>query len=88
MRACIEAFNQARGGGVAGHKAGCGYPLLSERSGAPLAVLKPTGNAGTVQASWWNGLRWATPGRFGIATAPPDATLGHIASEPHFWSNA
>ncbi len=52
MRARIEAFNQARGGGVAVHKAGRGYSLLSERAHAPLARLKPTGDADTVQVLW------------------------------------
>ncbi len=33
MRARIEAFNQARGGGVAVHKAGHGYSLTSQRTG-------------------------------------------------------
>ncbi len=88
IRARIEAFNQARGGGVAVHKAGRGYSLTSERTGAPLARLKLTGDADTVQVLWWNGQRWAAPGPFGIATMPLDAALNHIASEPHFWINA
>ena len=88
MRARIEAFNQARGGGVAVHKAGRGHSLLSERTGAPIARLKPTGDADTVQVLWWNGQRWGASGPFGIATMPLDATLDHIASEPHFWINA
>ena len=88
MRERIEAFNQARGGGVAVHKAGRGYSLTSERTGAPLARLKPTGNADTVQVLWWNGQRWAAPGPFGIETMTFDEALDHIASEPHFWINA
>ena len=88
MRERIEAFNQARGGGVAVHKAGRDYSLLSERTGAPLARLKLAGDAGKVQVLWWNGQRWAAPGSFGIATMPLDAALDHIASEPHFWINA
>ena len=88
MRARIEAFNRARGGGVAVQKAGRGYSLLSERTGAPLARLKPTGEADKVQVFWWNGQRWTAPGPFGIATMPLDAALDHIASEPHFWINA
>ena len=36
MRARIEAFNQARGGGVAVHNAGRGYSLRSERTGVTL----------------------------------------------------
>ena len=88
MRARIEAFNQARGGGVAVHKAGHGYSLVSQRTGAPLARLKPTGDADKVQVFWWNGLRWGASGPFGILIMPLDAALDHIASEPHFWINA
>lgn len=88
MRERIEAFNQARGGGVAVQKAGRGYSLTSQRTGAPLARLKPTGDANKVQVLWWDGQRWAAPGPFGIATMPLDAALDYIASEPHFWTNA
>ena len=88
MRERIEAFNQARGGGVAVHKAGRGYSLTSERTGAQLARLKPAGDADMVQVLWWNGQRWAAPGPFGIATMPLNAALDYIASEPHFWINA
>ena len=88
MRARIEAFNQACGGSVAVQKAGRGYSLISERTGAPLARLKPTGDADKVQVLWWNGLRWGASGPFGIATMPLNAALDHIASEPHFWINA
>ena len=88
MRARIEAFNQARGGGVAVHKAGRGYSLTSERTGAPLARLKLTGDTDTVQVFWWKDQRWAAPELFAIATMPLDAALDYIASEPHFWINA
>ena len=88
MRERIEAFNQAHGGGVAVHKAGRGYSLTSERTGAPLARLKPAGDADKVQVLWWNGQRWAAPGPFGIETMTLDEALGRIASEPHFWINA
>ena len=49
VRERITAFNQARGGGVLVHKAGHGYSLLSERTGAPIARLRPTGDADKVQ---------------------------------------
>jgi len=88
MWARIKAFNQARGGGVAVHRAGHGYTLTSQRTGAPLARLKPTRDADKVQVLWWNGQRWGASGPFGIATMPLDAALDHIASEPHFWTNA
>jgi len=82
MPARIEAFNQARGGGVAVHKAGHGYSLTSQRTSAPLARLKPTGNADEVQVLWWNGQRRGASGPFGIVTMPLDAALDHIASKP------
>jgi len=88
MRERIEAFNQAHGGGVAVHKAVRGYSLTSERTGAPIARLKPTGDADKVQVLWWNGQRWAAPGPFGIETMTLDEVLGRVASEPHFWINA
>jgi len=55
MRERIEAFNQARGGGVAVHKAGRGCTLTGQRTGAPLARLKSTGDADKVQVLRWNG---------------------------------
>jgi len=64
------------------------YSLTSERTGAPLARLKPTEDADTVQVLWRNGQRWAAPGPFGIATMSLGAALDHIASELHFWINA
>ena len=88
MRESIETFNQARGGGVAVHRAGRGYSLTSQRTGAPLARLMPTGDADKVQVLWWNGQRWVASGPFGIATMTLDAALDYIASEPHFWINA
>jgi len=70
------------------HKAGRGYTLTSQRTGTPLARLKQTGDADTVQVPWWNGQCWAAPGPFGVATMPLGAALDYIASEPHFWINA
>jgi hypothetical protein len=61
VRERIEAFNQARGGGVLVHKAGRGYSLLSERTGAPIARLRPTGDADKVQVLWWE---WRVLGGF------------------------
>lgn len=88
LRERIEAFNQARGGGVLVRKAGRGYTLVSERSGAPLARLKPAGEGDRVQILWWNGERWGASGPFGIATMPLDRALDSIASDPTFWVNA
>jgi hypothetical protein len=84
----IKAFNRARGGGVVVEKAARGYSLRSERSGAPIARLKPTGDGDKVQVLWWNGERWGASGPFGIVTMPLDEALGYIASEPAFWIRA
>jgi hypothetical protein len=88
VRERIEAFNQARGGGVLVHKAGRGYSLLSERTGAPIARLRPTGDADRVQVLWWNGECWGASGPFGIAIMPLNEALDYIASEPAFWIHA
>jgi hypothetical protein len=88
MRERIEAFNQARGGGVAVHKAGRGYTLVSDRTGLPVARLRPTGEADKVEVLWWNGQRWGASGPFGIATMPLDKALDYVASEPSFWIHA
>jgi len=63
MRERIEAFNQARGGGVAVHRAGRGYTLTSQHTGAPLARLKPTGDAEGASAL----VDWPTLGRLRAA---------------------
>jgi hypothetical protein len=88
MRERIEAFNHARGGGVRVNKAGRGYTLVSERTGLPLAKLKPSGDSDKVQVLWWNGQRWGASGPFGIATMTLDRALDYIASDPTFWVNA
>ena len=80
MLARIQAFNRIRGGGVAIQKAARGYSLLSQRSGAPIARLRPTGEGDKVQVLWWNGERWGASGPFGIATMPLDEAL---PSEAH-----
>jgi hypothetical protein len=84
----IKSFNRARGGGVVVQKAARGYSLLSERSGSPIARLRPTGAGDKVQVLWWNGERWGASGPFGIVTMPPDEALDYIASEPAFWIHA
>jgi len=84
MRERIEVFNQARGGGVAVHRARRGYPLTSERTRAPLARLKPARDADKAQVPWWDGQRWAAPEPSGIEPMPLDNALDYIASEPHF----
>ena len=73
--------------GVAVRRTGYGYSLISEHTGAPIARLKPTGDADRVQVLWWNGRSWGASGPLGIATMPLDAALDYIASEATFWIN-
>lgn len=81
----IQSFNWARGGEVVVQKAARGYSLLSERSRAPIARLRPTGDGDKVQVLWWNGERWRASGSFGMVTMPLHEALDYIASEPAFW---
>jgi hypothetical protein len=80
----IAAFPWARGGVVV-ERTARGYSLFSARTGAPVARLRPTGEADKVQVLWWNGERWGASGPFGIATMPLDKALAYIAAEPDFW---
>jgi hypothetical protein len=66
-------------------KRGAGYSLLSGRSGAPVARLRPAADAGKVQVLWWDGERWKAPGPFGTPTMTLDRALDYIASERAFW---
>ena len=81
----IATFHRARGGGVTVRKTARGDSLFSARTGAPIARLRPTGEADKVQVLWWNGERWGASGPFGIATMPLDKALDYIADEPAFW---
>jgi hypothetical protein len=64
MRERIAAHPWPRGG-VAVIRANRGYTLYSRRTGGPVARLRPTGKADTVQVLWWRREAWATPGDFG-----------------------
>jgi hypothetical protein len=83
----IKAFPFVEGAVVV-RKVGRGYSLLSARTGASIARLRPTGEADRVQVLWWNGKRWGASGTFGLATMPLDKALDHIATEPAFWIHA
>ena len=63
---------------------GGGYSLLSRRTGAPVARLRPTDDPAKVQVLWWNGERWKAPGPFGTTTMTLDQALDYIASERAF----
>jgi len=79
----LAAFCQAHD--VVVDKRGRGYSLLSGRTGAPVARLRPTPDAEKVQVLWWDGERWKAPGPFGTPTMILDQALDFIASEPAFW---
>ena len=59
----IEAFNRSRGGGVVVRRAAKGYSLYSERSGGPVARLKPTGEDGKVRVLAWHREKWGPADR-------------------------
>jgi hypothetical protein len=84
----IEAFPYTGRGGVVARKLASGYSLFSARTGAPIARLRPTGEADKVQVLWWNGERWGASGPFGILTMPLDNALDYLATEPAFWIHA
>jgi len=84
----IKTFRHAGRDEVVVRKVARGYSLFSARTGAPIARLRPTGEADKVQVLWWNGERWGGSGPFGIATMSLDKALDHIATEPAFWIHA
>jgi len=84
----IATFQHAGRGEVIVRKVARGCSLFSAGTGAPIARLRPTGEADMVQVLWWNGERWGASGPFGIATMPLDKALDHIATEPAFWIHA
>jgi hypothetical protein len=83
---CLEAFCRAHD--VRADKKGRGVSLLSTRTGAPVARLRATKEAGKVQVLWWNGERWRAPGPFGTPTMTLERALDYIASESAFWIHA
>ena len=60
----IEAFQHAGRGEVIVRKVGRGYSLFSADTGAPIARLRPTGEADMVQVLWWSGERSDASGPF------------------------
>ena len=79
----LETLCQAHD--VVVEKRGRGYSLLSRRTGAPVARLRPTDDPEKVQVLWWNGERWKDPGPSGRLTMPVAQAVEYIASEPAFW---
>jgi hypothetical protein len=87
MRERIAAHPWPRGG-VEVIRATRGYTLYSRRTGGPVARLRPTRKADTVQVLWWRREAWAAPGDFGPLILPLDEALNFIATEGFFWINA
>jgi hypothetical protein len=85
----IQAFNTANGGGVVIRKAAKGYSLYQERTGQPVARLRPTGKGDQVEVMWWrsHGERWDQIGDFGPMVMALDDALEYVAKDPmgFFW---
>jgi hypothetical protein len=88
LLARIEAFNQAKGGGVVVQKASRGYSLFRADTGRPVARLRPTGKGDRVEILWWSHRdRWDQIGDFGPMLKTLDKALAYIARDPMgcFW---
>lgn len=84
----IEAFNEAKGGGVGVRKHARGYTLFIELTGMPLARLRPVGDGRFYDVLFWSYReRWKAIGDFGGVRLPLDEALQFIAEDPMgcFW---
>ena len=89
MRARIEAYPwPPQRGGVKVVRANKGYTLYSQRTGGPVARLRPTGQDDKIQVLWWRRDAWGDPGPFGREVMPLEDALEFIASEGFFWIHA
>ena len=76
----IEAFNQAKGGGVIIQRAAKGYSLFREENGKPIARLRPTSKGDQVEVLWWSHRdKWEQIGDFGPLLMSLDEALMYIA---------
>ncbi len=75
-------------GGVEVVRANRGYTLYRQRTGGPVARLRPTGKADDVQVLWWRREAWGNPSPFGREVMPLNDTLEFIATEGFFWIHA
>jgi hypothetical protein len=82
----IEAYPWPRGGVTVRRLSG-GYSLISARTSAPVARLRPIPGDDRVEVLWWRRGAWGRAGPFG-AVLPLDDALAFIASEPPFWIRA
>ena len=74
-------------GSVQARRVRGGYTLVSARTGAPVARLKPLSSDDRVEVLWWRRDAWGPTGPFGAVLALDDA-LAFIAAEPAFWIRA
>jgi hypothetical protein len=83
----IEAFSQAKGGGVIIRRAARGYSLFREANGKPIARLRPTGEDDQVEVMWWRRDKWDEIGDFGPMVMSLDEALEFINKDPMgcFW---
>ena len=84
----IEAFNQAKGGGVIIRRAAKGYSLFREDNGRSIARLRPTGKGDWVEVMWRSHRdKWDQIGDFGPMVMPLDEALAYINKDPIgcFW---
>ena len=83
----IAAYPWPRGG-VRARRVRGGYTLISARTGAPVARLKPLPSSdGRFEVLWRRRETWGPAGPFGAAFEI-DGALAFIASEPAFWIRA
>ena len=82
----IAAYAWPRGGAEVRRVRG-GYTLISARTGAPVARLKPLPSNDCFEVLWWRRDAWGPAGPFG-AVLPLDDALAFIAAEPAFWIRA
>src|SRR5262245_35330610 len=74
----IEAFSDAKGGGVVIRKAVKGYSMFCEDNGKPIARLRPTGKGDEVEVLWWSHRdRWDQIGDFGPMVMALDEALDY-----------
>jgi hypothetical protein len=83
----IEGFHCRRGRLLAERRSR-GYTHYRAGSGAPLARLRPTGQADRVEVLYWSlwSETWKKVGPFGRTVLPLDEALQFIASEDIFWA--
>ena len=74
-------------GGVGARRVRGGHTLVSARTGAPVARLRPLPSGDRLEVLWWRRDAWGPAGPFG-AVLPLDDALASIASEPAFWIRA